>query len=144
PLCFRRRIRDGKTKTPPERAAFLFCSCLAAGSLLDLCFLELDVLLRDRIVLTLGHLFGHRAAVLRGDVEEPRVRGRKKLDLDGRSLGHFSCPPCLMSGRRFVTGGRPDSGKLARRHKRGSPKVKAGTRPGLLAQPFGSTEMTLA
>src|SRR5690606_11375282 len=75
--------------------------------LLDLRFLELDVLLRDRVVLTLGHLVGHRAAVLRSHVEEAGVRRREKFDLDGGSLGHFYCPLVKRSGRRIMTGGSP-------------------------------------
>ena len=58
------------------------------SSLLDLRFLEFDMLLGDRIVLGLGHLVGHGAAVLRGDVEEAGVSRRQQLDLDGRSFRH--------------------------------------------------------
>jgi hypothetical protein len=43
--------------------------------LLDLGFLELDVLARDRIVLLLDQLVGHGARVLLGDVIEAGVRG---------------------------------------------------------------------
>ena len=46
------------------------------------------MLLSNRVVLGLRHLFRHRAAVLRGYVEETRVSRRQKLDLDGCSLGH--------------------------------------------------------
>src|SRR5690606_27427368 len=56
--------------------------------LLDLGFLELDVLPGDRIVLRLGHLVGHRAAVLRRHIEETGVSRRQQLDLDGRSFRH--------------------------------------------------------
>ena len=60
--------------------------------LLDLRFLEVDVLARNRVVLCLCHLFRHRAAVLLRYVEEAGVSGRQKLDLDGRSLGHIEIP----------------------------------------------------
>ena len=56
--------------------------------LLDLGFLELDVLARDRVVLGLGHLFRHRAAVLLRYVEETGVSRREQLDLDGRCFRH--------------------------------------------------------
>jgi hypothetical protein len=56
--------------------------------LLDLGFLEFDVLPGNRIVLRLGHLVGHRTAVLRRDVEEAGVSRRQQLDLDGRSFRH--------------------------------------------------------
>ena len=56
--------------------------------LLDLGFLELDVLLDDRIILRLGHLVGHGTAVLGRHVEETRVGRREQLDLDGRCFRH--------------------------------------------------------
>jgi hypothetical protein len=56
--------------------------------LLDLGFLEFDVLLGDRIILGLRHLVRHGTAVLRGDVEETCVSRRQQLDLDGRSFRH--------------------------------------------------------
>jgi hypothetical protein len=56
--------------------------------LLDLGFLELDMLLGNRVILGLGHLVRERTAVLRGDVEETGVSRRQQLDLDGRSFRH--------------------------------------------------------
>jgi hypothetical protein len=56
--------------------------------LLDLGFLELDVLARDRIVFLLDQLVGHGARVLLGDVIEAGVRGGDELDLDGDRFGH--------------------------------------------------------
>src|SRR3954471_5482590 len=56
--------------------------------LLDLGFLELDVLPDDRIVLRLGHLVRHRTAVLRGHVEGTGVSRGQQLDLDRRSFRH--------------------------------------------------------
>jgi hypothetical protein len=56
--------------------------------LLDLGFLEFDVLPGNRIVLRLGHLVCHRTAVLRGYVEETGISRRQQLDLDGRSFCH--------------------------------------------------------
>jgi hypothetical protein len=56
--------------------------------LLDLGFLELDMLLGNRVVLGLRHLVRHRTAVLRRDVEETGVSRRQQLDLDGRSFRH--------------------------------------------------------
>lgn len=63
-----------------------------SSQLLDLRFLELNVLLDDRVVLRLRHLVRHGTAVLRGDVEEARVGSRQKLDLDGCCFRHFSVP----------------------------------------------------
>src|SRR4029077_1714523 len=56
--------------------------------LLDLRFLELDVLARDRVVLFLDQLVGHGARILLGDVIEAGVRRRNELDLDGDRFGH--------------------------------------------------------
>src|SRR5690606_21271225 len=60
--------------------------------LLDLGFLELDVLLGNRVVLGLGHLVGERTAVLLRHVEETGVSRRQQLDLDGRSFRHGILP----------------------------------------------------
>src|SRR3954464_13196823 len=70
-----------------------------ANGLLDLGFLELDVLARDRIVFLLDQLVGHGARVLLGDVIEARVRGGDELDLDGDRFGHGKP---LMSGWNSV------------------------------------------
>ena len=67
--------------------------------LLDLRFLELDVLLGNRIVLPERQLFGLRAAVLARHVEEAGVGSGKKLDLDVRGFCHFSRPICWGSYR---------------------------------------------
>src|SRR5262249_34381622 len=49
---------------------------------LDFGFAELDVLLRDRVVLLLGELVGHGARILPGHVVEARVGAGHELDLD--------------------------------------------------------------
>jgi hypothetical protein len=56
--------------------------------LLDLRFLEFDMLPGDRIVFRLRHLFRHRTAVLSRDVEVTRVGRRQQLDLDSGSFRH--------------------------------------------------------
>src|SRR5690349_11815779 len=56
--------------------------------LLDLRFLELDVLARHRVVLLQRQLLGHGPGVLLGDVEVAGVRRRVQADLDGGGLGH--------------------------------------------------------
>lgn len=56
--------------------------------LLDLGFLELDMLASDRVVLRLRHLVRERTAVLRRHVEETCIGRRQQLDLDGRSFRH--------------------------------------------------------
>ncbi len=53
------------------------------------------MLLGNGVVFPLGHLVGHRAAILLRDVEEARVRRRLELDLDGRGLRHV-CRPFLV------------------------------------------------
>jgi hypothetical protein len=58
------------------------------ATLLDLRFLELDVLARDRVVLLLDQLVGHGARVLLGDVIEAGIRRGNELDLDGDRFGH--------------------------------------------------------
>ncbi len=60
----------------------------ATGCLLDLGFLELDVLASDRIVLPKAQLLGLIARVLLGHIEKARVRAADELDLDGCRLGH--------------------------------------------------------
>ena len=57
-------------------------------SLLDLGFLEFDVLARDRVVLLLDQLVGHGARILLGDVIEAGIRRGNELDLDGDRFGH--------------------------------------------------------
>jgi hypothetical protein len=56
--------------------------------LLDLGFLELDMLAHDGVILGLGHLVRKRTAVLRGDIERACVSRRKKLDLDRGRFRH--------------------------------------------------------
>src|SRR5690348_7227710 len=60
-----------KTKSTAEAVLFDFelLPDLLDSDLLDLGFLELDVLARDRVVLLLRQLVGHGPAVLLGDVE---------------------------------------------------------------------------
>lgn len=56
--------------------------------LLDLRFLEFNVLAYDWIVLCLRHLVRERTAVLGGDVESTGVGCRQQLDLDCCSFRH--------------------------------------------------------
>src|SRR6476661_4004208 len=77
----------GATKNGAERAPSKSVS-RAACELLDLRFLELDVLARDRVVLLLDQLVGHGARVLHGDVIEAGIRRGNELDLDGDRFGH--------------------------------------------------------
>src|SRR3954462_1723632 len=77
-----------KQKARNPRARAFLKKTVKSGKLLDLGFLELDMLLSNRVVLGLRHLVRHRTAVLRRDVEETSVGRRQKLDLDSGSLGH--------------------------------------------------------
>ena len=56
--------------------------------LLDLGFLELDMLAHDRVVLAERHLLGLIARVFPGHIEKARIGGADELDLDGCRLGH--------------------------------------------------------
>ena len=76
-----------QTKTGPAKAPLKSVSH-TANDLLDLQFLELDVLARDRVVLLLDQLVGHGARVLLGDVIEAGIRRGNELDLDGDRFGH--------------------------------------------------------
>jgi hypothetical protein len=60
--------------------------------LLDLGFLELDVLAGDRIIFLERQLFCLGAGVLLRHIEIAGVRGGQKLDLDHRGLGHRFIP----------------------------------------------------
>src|SRR5215475_3468644 len=60
-------------------------------TLLDLGFAELDVLLRDRVILLLDQLVGHGARVLPRHVVEAGVGARHELHFDGGGLRH-GCP----------------------------------------------------
>src|ERR1700761_1576125 len=57
---------------------------------LDLGFLELDVLARDRVIFLEGELFRLGAGVLLRHVKEAGVGARQQLDLDRGGLGHNS------------------------------------------------------
>ena len=65
---------------------------------LDLGFLELDVLARDRVVFAEAHLLGRVPGVFLGDVIEARVGGADELDLDGGRLGHEPWNPAKRVG----------------------------------------------
>src|SRR5262245_27466476 len=71
-----------------------------APNLLDLAFDELDVLLRDRVVLLELELLGLRARVLLGHVEIARVRRRVQADLDDSRLSHNRARNSLGSRKR--------------------------------------------
>src|SRR4030095_14104175 len=113
-------------KTGPERAPLNPSAMLA--TLLDLRFLELDVLARDRVVLLLDQLVGHGARILLGDVIKASVRRGNELDLDGDRFGHVLEP--LMSGIGRWPSGRHLPGNLAS----DGPKSRF-SRPKTLANP---------
>lgn len=60
--------------------------------LLDLGFLELDVLAHNRIILLERELLGLGAAVLARHIKEAGVGGGEQLDLDIRGFGHDLIP----------------------------------------------------
>src|SRR5690242_10717727 len=85
--------------------------------LLDLAFLELDMLAHDRIVLLQHQLFRLGARVLLGHVEEAGVGRRVEADLDGGRLGHWrsraisgNSEACLDTKGGLVV--KPPSGNL--------------------------------
>jgi hypothetical protein len=58
------------------------------AGLLDLRFLEIDMLARNRIIFAHCHLLGHCPGILLGNVEEAGIGSGNQLDLDGNGLGH--------------------------------------------------------
>src|ERR1700761_4108705 len=79
---------------------------VSIAGLLDLALDELDVLLRDRVVLLHLELLGHRARVLLGDVVEAGVRAGDELDLGADGLGHDGPRNRLYLARKLATGRR--------------------------------------
>ncbi len=67
--------------------------------LLDLAFLEFDVLARHRVVLFQHELLGHGARVLLGHVEIARVGGGIQPDFNGCRLGHESLLGTLLRAK---------------------------------------------
>src|SRR5436305_297955 len=68
--------------------------------LLDLGFLEFDMLAHDRVVLVEAQLLGLGARVLLGDVKEAGISRADELDLDGGRLGHDLVPVCVKKRKR--------------------------------------------
>lgn len=58
------------------------------SQLLDLGFLELDVLAHDGVILLHYQFFSRVAGVLLGDVEEASAGARQQLDFLNNRLGH--------------------------------------------------------
>ena len=56
--------------------------------LLDLGFLEIDVLAGNRVILTLDHFIGHRTAVFLRHIIKAGVSSAFQLDFDGCGLCH--------------------------------------------------------
>jgi hypothetical protein len=85
------------------------------ADLLDLRFLELDVLARDRVVLLENQLFCRRARVLLRHVEEAGAGGRQELDLLRYGLSHGEEPSknnefaFAREARNILTGGAKSS-----------------------------------
>ena len=80
--------RDNQKFHAKNRAVFIQergrdTAAASRGGLLDLVFFELDVLASDWVVLLEHQLFGARARVLLGDVEEAGAGGAQELDLGG-------------------------------------------------------------
>jgi hypothetical protein len=74
-------------KMPPDPGG-IFKFQAVNSCLLDFGFLEVDMLLGDRIVFPLDHFFCHRAAVFLCHIEKPGIGGAFQLDLDSGCLGH--------------------------------------------------------
>jgi len=101
-------FRPRKQKRRPEGGVLHF---MTETRLLDLGFLEFDMLLGDRVVLAERQLVGLGAAVLARHIEEAGVGGRKKLDLDVRGFGHDVRPLISWSSSRWDTGRKPRTRK---------------------------------
>ena len=81
----------------------------SAERLLDLRFLEVDVLASDRVVLLEAELIGGRSRVLLGDVEKSRACRAQELDFLRYRLCH-DCPDlkrmlATFRGRTLLSGG---------------------------------------
>src|SRR5690606_3459951 len=77
------------TKRPRNRLQGPF-AIAGKARLLDLGFLEFDVLADDGVVLLERQLFSLGASVLLGHVEEAGIGSRHELDLDGGGFCHSS------------------------------------------------------
>lgn len=77
------------TKKPPKRTASIN---IKPNQLLDFCFLEFDMLFRNRIIFCFDHFIGHCAAVFLCNVEEAGVCSTLQLDFDGGRFCHFIGP----------------------------------------------------
>lgn len=80
---------DHTCKSRPKAACKGFKS---KPILLDLGFLEFDMLFGNRIIFALRDLVGHRARIFLGHVEKARIGGRKQLDLDCCGFSHGGNP----------------------------------------------------
>src|SRR5262249_43132906 len=70
-----------------------------AECLLDLAFLELDMLAQHRIVLLDREFLGHGAGVLLGDIEKARAALAIEADLRGGGLRHDKLQETQVEGR---------------------------------------------
>src|SRR6266446_8757166 len=117
------------TKKPPERAALIEAS---KSGLLDLGFLEHDVLARHRVVLLERELLGLGARILLGDIEEAGVGAGDHLDQDRGRLGHGLCPYARQGecagGRKLVAAAGLSStrGRASAPPPAGSPPARRG------------------
>src|SRR3546814_923953 len=87
------RAAHNEKPRPGDPGGGLVCQAAPAimarpEPLLDLGFLEFDVLAHDRIILLERHLLGLGPRVLLGDIEEAGIGGAQQLDLQGCRLGH--------------------------------------------------------
>src|SRR5262249_43087767 len=127
-----------KTRKKAPWGAFLVEK--AGRALLDLRFLELDVLARHRVVLLHRQLLGLGPSVLFGDVEIAGVGARDELDLDGRGLRHGCAPndgpsndgrprEARPKSRRTLAGKAPKSTVISLRRRSDLIASCAGPRP---------------
>src|SRR5262249_54366486 len=105
-----------KMKRAPQGALRSFAKTIER--LLDLALDELDVLLRDRIVLLHLQLLGHRPRVLLGDVIEPGVGARDELDLGGDGLGHDGPRNAMGLAGKLASGRRKSRKPASQRNSR--------------------------
>ena len=69
--------------------------------LLNLGFLELDMLAGNRVIFGFGHFVGHGPAVLGSDIEETGIGCRQELDFDGGCFCHWVLFSIKMKPRRL-------------------------------------------
>src|SRR6185312_953589 len=90
-----------------SRAAGYRLEIAKAGRLLDLAFLEDDMLAQHRVVFLDREFLGHRAGVLLADIEKAGVAFAVETNFGGGRFGHQATPRKQIEGAGFAAKGAP-------------------------------------